>query len=358
MKEKISNIKQKLGKWFWVILAVILVIIWRLFFSGTKEVSYSSSKVSRGDLLETLSTTGNIRADQYANLTFQSGGKISWVGVKKGDIVKKGQAVASLDTVVLNAAYQQSLNNYKYYQAAAESVLDSVKDHSGDETFAQKATRISAEVSRDNAYDAMLAARQNLKFANIYSPFEGVVAEANPSFPGAFVTATNPASYIVVNPKTTYFDSEITETDLPKTKIGQNVKIRLDAYPDEFIDGVIGSIGVVAFGSSTGGNAYSLRIELPENKDFKYKVGMAGDVDIILETRNNVLKVPTTALVNEDDVDYVWVYTSGKIAKREIVIGGSSNEETEVKSGLTEEDIIISEPSNKFKDGQKLVIGN
>ena len=356
MIDKIKNFKLKLGKWFWVLLIFLLIVIWRLFFSGSKVVTYPSVKVLRGELLETISTTGRVRADQYANLTFQSGGKMSWVKVKKGDIVKKGQAIAGLDTVILNAAYQQSLNNYKYYQAAADSTLDSVKNHSNDETFALKATRVSAEVARDNAYDAMLAAQQNLKFANIYSPFEGVVAEATPSFPGAFVTATNPASYIVVNPKTTFFDSEITETDLPKTKIGQSVRIKLDAYPDEYIEGKIASIGVVAFGSSTGGNAYSLRIELPENIDFKYKVGMEGDVDIILETRSNVLKVPTTALVNEDDIDYVWVYESGKITKKEIVIGGNSNEETEVKSGINEGEIIISEPSNKFKEGEKVKI--
>lgn len=356
MVEKFRNFKSKLGKWFWVILLIVIVLIWRLFFSKSKATIYPSIQVTRGDLLETISTTGRVKADQYANLTFPTGGKLAWINVKKGDMVKKGQAIAGLDTVVLNAAYQQAMNNYRNYQAAADSTLDSLKNHSGDETFAQKATRTAAEVARDNAYDAMMAAAQNLKFANIYSPFDGVVAEANPTFPGAFVTATSPANYIVVNPKTTYFESEISETDLPKVKIGQKVKIKLDAYPDEEINGEINNIGVLAFTSSTGGNAYSLRINLPENIEFKYKVGMEGDVSIILETITGVLKVPTTALVNEEEKNYVWVYASGKVNKKEVVIGGNSNEETEIKSGISENETVISEPSNKFKEGEKVKI--
>jgi len=347
--------KNKLGKKFWVLLVVVLIIVGKLLSPGAKVVKYPTIQISKGDLLETVSTTGKIQADEYANMTFQTGGRLAWVSVKKGQKVVKGQAIAGLDTIVLNAAYQQALNNYRSYQAAAESTLDSVKGHSGDETFAQKATRTAAEVSRDNAYDAMNAALQNLKFASLYAPFNGVVAEASPTFAGANVTPAT-ASYIIVNPLTTFFQSEISETDLPKVKIGQKVIIRLDAYPEEAIEGKISDIGVLAFSSSTGGNAYTLRIELPKNKDFKYKVGMEGDLDIILETLPGVLKVPTTALVNEEEKNYVWVYKEGKIFRKEVAIGGNSNDETEIKSGVSEGEVIISEPSNKFKEGQKVAI--
>lgn len=353
--KKILDFKKKSGKKFWIILAVVLVIVWRMFFTADKSVAFKSQKVVKGDILETLSTTGTVKADEFANMTFQSGGRLSWVKVKKGDVVKKGQPLAGLDTVVLNAAYQQSVNNYRSYQAAAESALDSVKGHTGDETYAQRATRTAAEVARDNAYDAMNAALQNLRFANLYAPFDGVVAEATPSFAGANVTPAN-SSYVVVNPGTVYFDTEIAETDLPKVKPGQRVIIKLDAYPEESIEGKVGTIGVVAFTSSTGGNAYSVRIELPKNVDFKYKVGMEGDVSIVLETIKSILKVPTSALINEDDTDFVWVWKDGKISKKTIGIGGASDEETEVKTGLEEGDVIITEPSSKFSEGQKVKI--
>lgn len=356
MFQKIKDIKNKLGKKFWIILAVIIFFVGYRMYSAQKNLpKYDAIEVTSGDLLETLSTTGRVKADEYATLGFQTGGRVKWVGVKKGDVVKKGQAIAQLDTIILNAAYQQALNNYRNYQAAAASALDSVKDHSGDETFAQKATRTAAEVARDNAYDAMLAAEQNLKFATIYSPFVGIVAEASPTFAGANV-AIGGATYIVVNPKTTYFESEISETDLPKVKIGQKTKIQLDAYPDMEIEGSIQNIGILAYTSSTGGNAYSIRINLPENIDQKFKVGMEGDVKIILETITNVLKIPTTAIVNEEEINYVWTFENGRVKKKQIEIGGNSDDETQVKSGLSTGTKVIVEPSNKFKDGQKVKI--
>ncbi len=340
---------------FWAISIIVLLFVFWIFSRNKPEEKYESTKVQKGELVETLSTSGEVRADEHANLTFQSGGRLSFVRVKEGDIVRKGQAIAGLDTVILNTSYQQALNNYRNYQAAAQSTLDSLKDNNDDETYAQKATRTAAEVARDNAFDAVKASEQALRYATIYAPFSGVMAQVEPSFAGANVVPTT-ASYVVVNPETTYFESEIEETDLPKVEVGQKVLIRLDAYPDEVLEGKVENIGVVAFTSSTGGNAYSLRISLPKNVDGKYKVGMEGDVDIVLETLTNVLKVPTSSLINEEGKDYIWVYENGKISKKEVTIGGNSNEETEIKSGLDESQTIISEPSNKFKDGQKVSV--
>ena len=59
---------------------------------------------------------------------------------------------------------------------------------------------------------------------------------------------------------------------------------------------------------------------------------------------------------SEEDINYVWVYKGGKVHKKEIQIGGNSNEETEIKSGVSEGDVTITEPSNKFKEGQKVSI--
>lgn len=353
MLNKIKLIKDKLGKWFWPVIVILVIIILKFTVFKAKPLEIKVEKAKKGSLTETVSVTGRVKADNYANLTFQGSGRVAWVNVKEGQKVKKGQAIAGLDTVILNASYQQALNNYKNYQAVAGSVLDSVKDHSGDETFAQKATRTTAEVNRDNAYDALRAAEQNLRYATIFSPFNGVMASVNPSFAGSNVTSAT-ASYIVIDPSTTYFSGELSESDLPKVKLGQKVKIKLDAYPDEEFDAKVENIGVVAFTSSTGGNAYSIRFGLPENKDFKFRVGMEGDSDIILSTIDNIIKTSFNSVVNEDSIDYVWVYDSGKIKKQKVKIGASSASEVEVLEGLSEGQEIVIDPSSKLVDGQKV----
>lgn len=340
-------------KWLFIILLVLVVAAFFVFRASGKKTKVEVISVKIGDLTEAISTSGEIKADENSLLTFQSSGKVSWVRVKVGDNVKKGQPIAGLDTIALNAAYMQSLNNYRNYQANAQSVLDSVKDHSGDETYSQKATRTAAEVSRDNAYDSMLSARDALGNANIYAPFDGVVTSANPSAPGINISPLT-SGYTIVNPSTVYFDAEVEETDLPNIKIGQKTYVNFDSYPDKKFEGTVTSIGFVAFVSATGGNAYAVRISLPDNSDMKFRVGMQGDAEIVLNKVAGVLKIPVASYFTENEENFVWKVESGKLKKTKIEIGKSSLDEVEVKSGISDGDVVVDQPSADLKDGQKV----
>lgn len=350
--DSVKNYRQRLGRWFWVILVIFLIVVWRIAVSINKTTKVQATQVARGELVESVSTSGSVKADQYSQLTFSSGGLVSRVGVKAGQKVVYGQTIAQLDTVPLNAAYEQALNNHRNYQAIAGQVLDSLKGNDTTETFTQKATRTTAEVNRDNAYDAVLAARDNLRNATIFAPFAGVIDTISPSSPGVNVLPGT-ANYTIVNPGSVYFDSEVEETDLPHVSVGQTVNIKLDAYPSQTFQGMTTNIGMVAFTSSTGGNAYHVRISLPDNTDMKFKVGMGGDVDIIFNKIENVLKVPVSAVVT-DSKDYVWVVEGGRAKKTTVEIGGENNDETEIKSGLTDGQTVISQPPALLKENQKV----
>lgn len=355
MFEKIKNLKSKLGKWFWILLFIVMILIWRVFFNHPKLAKVQTVKVAQGNLVQSISTSGTIKADQYSQLTFPAGGKIAAVWVKSGEKVQKGKWIAQLDTIPLNAAYQQAVNNYRNYQAAADQALDSVKGHDSDETFAQKATRTTAEVNRDNAYNAMIAAQDNLANATIYAPFDGIMDTVSPSSPGMQVVAAS-ANYTIVNPDSVYFDSEVDETDLPNVSVGLKVNIKLDAYPNENFEGAVSNVGMVAFTSSTGGNAYHVRITLPKNINMKFRVGMQGDSEIVFNTIPNVLKAPSTALVVNGEKDSLWIYKSGKVHKTEVVIGKSSQDETEIMSGISVDDVVVDQPSQNLKEGQRVTI--
>ena len=112
---------------------------------------------------------------------------------------------------------------------------------------------------------------------------------------------------------------------------------------------------MVAFTSSTGGNAYHVRISFPGNLDQKIKVGMGGDAEIIYDTVSDTLKVPAFAVVSEP-TNSVWVVKGGRAKKVEVEVGRSSIDETEIKSGLTEGETVISQPPANLKDGQKVSI--
>lgn len=343
------------GKRKFVTGGIILVLLITLF-SRKSPIKVQIVKVSHGNIVEVVSSSGYIFADQKSDLTFPSGGLVRWIGVKVGDSVKAGQAVASLNTTILNSTYQESINTYMSLNAAAQKAEDDVKGHSADETFAQKATRMAAETARDSAYDTMKAARQALSQATIYAPFNGIITEASPSSPGSNVSPAT-AIYTIVNPDTVYFDAQIGETDLPRITIGQAVNIKLDAYPDQVFQGAVTNIGLVAFTSSTGGNAYHVRVSLPKNENLRFKIGMGGDADIVYKTISDTLKVPTSAVFT-DSTDYIWTISAGRAKKIKVELGGVSSDETEIKSGISEGSVVISDPPTNLKEGQKVLIGN
>jgi RND family efflux transporter MFP subunit len=353
MTGKLKNFIKRLGKWFWVILVIAAIIIWRVIATGNTSVKVQLTQVSQGDLVQTVSTSGTIMADQYTQLTFPAGGKILYVDVKPGQKVKKGQAIAGIDTVALNAAYQNAANDYRNTQAAVDYEHDQDKNYGSAETFLEKSTRTAAEVANDDAYNNYLAAQDNLKNANIYAPFNGVMDTVSPSSPGENVVAGS-ANYTIINPDTVYMDAEVEETDLPNVAVGQTVNIVLDAYPDQTFTGSVTNIGLVAFTSSTGGNAYHVRITLPPNDNLRFKVGMQGDTNIVYNTTRNAVKVSTTALVSENDKNYVWEVENGRAKKVEVQIGGASDTETEITSGLGSGQSVIDNPPANLVNGGKV----
>ena len=342
-----------MGWWFWVILIILVFVAWRVIAAGSKSIKVESTKVTQGDIVETVSTSGLVKADRYVQLTFPTGGKIVAVGVKPGQKVTKGQFVAQVDTISLNAAYQNALNTYRSTKAAVDLEHDNDKNYGSAETFVQKSTRTTAEVANDTAYNNVLAAEDNLKNAAIFAPFSGVIDTVSPSSPGMQVLPGT-ANYTIVDPSSVYFDAEVEETDLPDVVEGQKVNIKLDAYPDSTLTGEVTVVGLVAFTSSTGGNAYHIRISLPDNSAQKFKVGMQGDSDIVFNTVSGVIKVLSSAIVSDNTKSYVWLVENGKTKKTEVSIGASSSDETEIKSGLTEGQVVIDNPAATLKDGQRV----
>ena len=112
---------------------------------------------------------------------------------------------------------------------------------------------------------------------------------------------------------------------------------------------------MVAFTSSTGGNAYHVRANLPANTGQKFKVGMGGDVDIVYNTVAQALKVPASA-VTTDSTDFVWVIESGKAKKVTVDLGATNADEDEIKSGLTDGQVVISQPPATLKEGDRVQI--
>ena len=95
-----------MNKRYVVAILIILAIfgIWKYFTGSKSSKKIESTKVTRLDLKEVLTLSGQIDADTKATLRFGTAGKIAWINAKQGDVVKKWQALAGLDSADLKAA--------------------------------------------------------------------------------------------------------------------------------------------------------------------------------------------------------------------------------------------------------------
>ena len=337
--KRLSGIKKRMGKWFWVTIVLLIVVIIVLSLTGAKSSEGVSTVVQRGTVTEELILTGQVKASKHAILYFPTSGKISWVGVKEGDKVRPGQWLVSLDKTTLNSTYQQALNTYRNYQASAENVLDSVKDHSGDETYSQKATRTSAEVARDNAYDAVTAAEYNLRNATITAPFSGIVTSLSNSNPGINVMVTEPQVELL-DPSSIYFEVGADQSEVINVKDKQNVEIVLDSYREIVFSGTVSFVGLTPKANETG-TVYIVKVMFDQNefKESLPRMGMSGDAKFILSEKEDTLLVPARFINTDKDGKFVNL---GKIGNKVRVTTGIEGEDNiEILTGIKEGDVLF-----------------
>jgi RND family efflux transporter MFP subunit len=327
-------------KWFrWVLIIVVVVVLGIVIFGGKGKKETVTATVQKGQIKEELILTGSIKADKHVVLYFPTGGKIAWVSAKEGAWVKKGQALTSLDKTVLNAAYMQALNNYRNYQAAAENTLDIVKDHSSDETFAQKATRTAAEVARDNAYDALTAAQYNLNNATLYAPFEGFITSLPFPSPGVNVSPAD-AQVELLDPASLYFEVEADQSEVTSIKEKMPVSMVLDSYREQTF---LGIVSFVSYSPKAGeaSTIYKVKVELEKNSlnDLEPRIGMSGDARFVLFQKDDALIVPSRFVNSDKDGKYVNLGKMGN--KVRVSVGIEGENDIEITSGVKEGDILF-----------------
>ena len=318
-----------------VIIVLVVVLLGGVFFlrSGNGNGELEEARVERGDVTEEMILSGVIAAEQHAQLAFSSSGKISWIDVVEGQVAKKGQALAKLDTVALNASLQRARADLRAAEANAQEVLDDVKGNDSDETFEEKNLRTAAEVARDKAYEAVIIAEQSLREATLIAPFAGLVTFVENPFAGVNVVA-GATQVVIVNPETIHFLVAADQTEVIEIASGEKVKIVLDAN-DEELGGEVSHISLTTIPGEVG-SVYSVKLKFSGelSGEFVYRIGMTGDAHFVLNEKKNVLYVPTDFLKSDSGGDYVLV-NEGK-DKAYVEVGLEGEVRTEVVGGLSE----------------------
>jgi RND family efflux transporter MFP subunit len=332
-------IKQFLFKyWKKILLALILIGGIILFVTKGNNKDIKTSEIKRGDLQEELVLSGEVDATNYAKLSFETSGKIVYVGVTEGEKVNKGKLISKIDSTVLNSNYQIAMSNLRIYDATAQNVLDQVKDNSNDETFAQKDLRTAAEANKDKAYESVIIAKRNLDGASLYAPFSGIVTYLAHPFVGVYTTL-GAVEAEIIDPNTMYFDVLADQTEVTKLSVGQKVEIALDPFEEKTFEGKVSNISFVPKVGESG-SVYSIKIGFV-NVDLQksqFKMSMTGDAKFIVSEKKNILFVPNNFVKQDKDGSFVKLTSKGE--KKYIETGIESEEYTEIIGDITEGQMI------------------
>lgn len=340
----------------WYILIIFAVGL--VLFLYQKSISSAKAKkekrtytVKKQTIKDELSLSGAIDAEEHVTLRFQSSGRLSWVGVKEGDYVKKYQGIASLDQREVQQNLKKYLNSFvksrlDYDQEIEDSAIKNTGGLSQDARRAALRVLDKAQYDLNNAIIDVELKNLATEYSYLSSPIEGIVVRIGSPYAGVNITPSQ-AEIEIINPKTVYFSATADQTDVIKLKQGLKGDIVLDSYPDENLPGKISLISFIPKEGETG-TVYKVKISLDKGNDnYKYRFGMTGDVNFVLKQRKNVIAVPTNYVKSEKgppngeaSKKYVWKIEDNKRVKTFVTIGDEIDGSTEVKSGLQSEDVI------------------
>ncbi|HQW19126.1 MAG TPA: efflux RND transporter periplasmic adaptor subunit [Rhodocyclaceae bacterium] len=364
-RAKLSSISGRL------ILAVVIVGLLAAGWWWTarpKPIPVVFQTVDHGKVESTISNTraGTVESCQRAKLATSMGGRIEQLPVREGDHVKKGQLLMKLwndDQVAQNTLAKAQVDTAQKRIVEACTIAANAErearreDSLRAQNFVSKSRYESARSEADARQAGCEAAKADAARAQaqvkvthveqdrtvLYAPFSGTVAKivgevgeySTPSPPGIL---TQPVIDLI-DESCLYVKAPMDEADAPKIREGQVVRISFDAMPKKSFPGHVKRVSPYVSAVEKQSRTVDIEATLDAATAPQLLVGYSADVEVILSVRDNVVRVPTSALLEGGRV--LLVRRDGTLEERKIKAGVANWEFTEVLEGIAAGDRVV-----------------
>ena len=292
------------------LIALILILAagagWWFFKRGRgDEAQYLSATVTRGDMTQIVTATGTLNPVLNVTVGSQISGNIVKLFADWNSPVKAGQVVAQIDAALFQATVHQCEGDLASARAAHElaQIVAKRKQQLVGEHAAPQADLDTANATLHQTEAAVKMkeanleqAQVNLEHCTIYSPVDGIVISRSVDVGQTVAAAMNaPVLFLVANDLAKMqIDTNVAEADVGSIEVGQDVDFTVDAFPYRTFHGKVRQNRNAAV---TVQNVVTYDVVISvDNSDLKLKPGMTATVNIIIEHRENALKVPNAAL--------------------------------------------------------------
>ena len=376
------------------VLTVLIVL--GLAFGGAKDEdsAYSWDAITKGDIRETISASGEIRAKTQINIGTSVAGEIKAIHVKDGQDVQAGDLLVSIDqerlkqamvqaqagveaarqdASRLEAAMRRSVDSFPRYEALRQQGLMS------DEDFRQqKLAKESAILSYNSARANVAQSEANLKGvqdglskATLRAPITGRVTslkaeKGETAIPGM---SNLPGATLMIISDMSEMQAEIkvNESEVVRTKVDQSAQVTVESLPGKVFQGSVIEVATGTEKTGTDANLYKVKVLLRGAKEDldKLRPGMSSRAIILTQEVKGALRVPLQAVLEREGSleeaqkqgllapaarNIVMLFKNGKAEERTVQVGIANTQYFELKDGLAEPDKVLTGPVRKLKD--------
>lgn len=304
-------------KWIWIIVGVVAIAAVVVYAAtrqnGKNDKTQSATgkivKPFRGDLVVSITATGQIEPIDAVEIRSKASGEIIRLPIDDGVSVKKGDLIAQLDQTTAQNDYEQAKADFGVAEATLnqrEKELNRVKGLFEKNLVSQQDLD-NAQLAYEQARSQFVRTKttlstmeERLKDTVVRSPISGVVLQKNVEAGQIISSAVSSVSggtliATVAGMDKVYVVADVDETDIGKVAIGQGAKVVADAYPDEEFHGRVLKIAPLAKVAQNV-TTFDVTAEV-DNANHLLKAGMNANVDIVTAEARNALLVPVEALV-------------------------------------------------------------
>ncbi len=349
-------------------LAASAAAIW--YFTRPQPITVSLARAERGAVAATVTNTraGTVDACRRAGLSPPLGGQIAQLPVADGDHVEAGQLLLELWNDDLLAQLKLAQEEAKATESRAEEscVTAAVAQREADRLMNLLEDGLASEESTERAVGnaqaraaGCTAARDGtrvsaaqievaeamLERTRLRAPFAGVIAEINGEV-GEFVTPSpigipTPPTVDLIDLTCLYISAPIDEVDAPLVKPGLPARISLDAFADRSFSGHIRRVAPYVLDVERQARTVEIEAEIDDPDKSALLPGYSADVEVLLAREADALRVPTSVIVDGSDV-FFYDEASGRLSRRTVQTGVANWEYTQILSGLSEGDRVVS----------------
>ncbi len=392
--------RRKLIIWGGIGLAIVLVIAVGVFAAtrgGTKIDPSKLAKVEKGDLAKSVVATGKVTPITKVEVKSKASGIVKKLLVDYGDRVKKGQLLAQLDKIEIEAqvaqssaaleaaeanlkssqadyerakvdaegpdvpvfkrAYDRAIGMAKDGVVSASALDDAEKNYTmalnKQNVSKAQVTVLKAKIAQAQANVAQDAANlkqlnEQLSYTDIISPIDGIVLSRDVEMGDAvssILVLGSSATLVMTLGDTSevYVKGKVDESDIGKVYLGQRARIKVESFKDKTFDGKVTKISPMGV-EKDNVTTFEVRVSI-QNPGGELKAEMTANAEIILDEHKNVLQIPEGAILYDKDkkASVEIPDPKGKDGKDKVAvnIGISNGAKTEVLSGLKEGDQVV-----------------